>query len=178
MEIGGGHEKEGLPPKSQALLPRGRKGGALPACLVSLPSQTQLSASLTQRPGPGAGPSAPRPPRPPPAEPSRRRLVLSNPADLPLRAALAPDTVEVLLEMGVTKRLQENAPEREKPREDSKPGGVRRWRDEEMWRGPDVCLLDNPRQDHEILPLLYRLFRAAQSKSTDKAFISVLHKRK
>lgn len=67
------------------------------------------------------GPPAPRPP---PAEPSRRWLVLSNPADLPLRAASAPDTVEVLLEMGVTKRLQENAPEREKPRERTVSQGV------------------------------------------------------
>jgi len=66
------------------------------------------------------GPPAPGPP---PAEPSHR-LVHSHPADLPLSAASAPDTVDVLLEMGVTKRLQENAPEREKPREKTVSQGV------------------------------------------------------
>lgn len=68
-------------------------------------------------------------PSPPPAEPSRW-LVLSHPADLPLSAAPDTDIVEVLLEMGASKRLQESAPEREKLREDSKPKGVRRWREE------------------------------------------------
>lgn len=109
----------------------------------------------------------PRPlvPRPPPAEPSRW-LVLSNPADLPLSAASATDTVEVLLEMGVNKKLQENVPEREKPREDSKP------EDKEMEGGGNVerarCLLDNHRQNHEILShplcLSSELLRASTEK--------------
>lgn len=43
--------------------------------------------------------------------------------------------------------------QKEAKRGDSKPGGVRRWKEEEMWRGPDVCLLANHRQNHEILPL-------------------------
>lgn len=45
----------------------------------------------------------------------------------------------MLLEMGVNKRPQEDAPEREARREDSKPEDVRRWREEEMQRGPGVC---------------------------------------
>lgn len=103
----------GLLPESQALVPCGRKGVALPACLVSAVASPAFG--LTQLNG-QVWVLDPLPPDTPPPQQSYPACWFSHPADLPLSTASATDIVEVLLEMEVKKRLQENAPERVKPR--------------------------------------------------------------
>lgn len=140
------------------------EGVALPGCLVSafsIPAfgLTQLMAKTRSW---THGPWYPVHP-----QQSHPTGWFSHPADLPLSTASATDVVEVLLEMEVNKRLQENAPEREAKREDSKPEGVRRWREEEMQREPDVCqiiIVKTVRSSYILYCLSSELLRASTEK--------------
>lgn len=134
---------------------------ALPACLVSAVANPAFG--LTQLNG-QVWVLDPLPPDPVHPQQSHPAGWFSRPADLPLSAASATDIVEVPLEMGVNKRLQENAPERVKPRERTVSQRVQGDGGRRRCRGPDVGY---HRLNHEILShslLSSELLRASTEK--------------